>query len=297
MALIYREDGRLLMRLSDDASSAAFPGCWSLVGGRMRAGESPEQALARELRDVIDVSVAPGPEAFSWRWRCSWISTTSHFFPVRCAMDGPGSVQPEGEMAWMAIEDLVELPLTPDVYENFSKIATLLDRERPHRTTAIEKRLLAVNNLVKKNDRVFYASENPCALSRQQMFLLKELACLRGIPTFRVCLHTDDQSDIHEMVMVHTAPTSVGPLKQRKTSLSYHVFEGSLTIKRHDEVGCVLSEQVIGEGKPSQSPAVSVRLNATEFRSVHSTSPYCIFLEVASGPFQDSDTVWLDLQS
>ena len=153
------------------------------------------------------------------------------------------------------------------------------------------------NNLKKKNDRVFYARENPCVLSRQQIVLLKELACLRNIPVFRVCLHTDDQCDIQEMLMVHTIPTSVGPLKQNKTSLSYHVFEGSLTIKMHDEIGVVSKEYLLGEGRPSELRAVSLRLNASEYRSVHSTSPFSIFLEVASGPFQDSDTLWLNPRS
>ena len=125
------------------------------------------------------------------------------------------------------------------------------------------------------------------------MFLLKELALLRNVPVFRCCLHTSDQNDVHEMLMIHTRPSSVGPLRQKKTSLSYHLFEGAMTIKLHTENGEVTSEYFLGNGPSADARVTSLRLNASEYRSVHSTSHYSIFLEVASGPFQDSDTVWL----
>jgi len=38
---------------------------------------------------------------------------------------------------------------------------------------------------------------------------------------------------------------------------------------------------------------ISIRLNAKQFRTVRSVTPFAIFLEVGTGPFQDSDTIWL----
>jgi cupin fold WbuC family metalloprotein len=185
--------------------------------------------------------------------------------------------------------------LAPEVYENFFELANFLVEFRVDLVIAIEGALLAFNDLRKKHDRVFYANRNPCILSRQQMFLLKALAHLRDVAVFRVCLHTDDQCDVHEMLMIHTCPTKIGPLKQDKTSLSYHVFEGSLTIKMYDESAALaVEEYYLGYGPPSNRRGTSLRLNASQYRSVHSVSQFTIFLEVASGPFKDSDTLWLE---
>lgn len=298
-AVIYRSDGCVLMQKRDASPGLPFPEHWNYFGGLIEDNESPGTAMEREL--VEELGCVPGtlsPELFEWTWQSDWASTRNHFFPVHCEVATDHLVLTEGQaMAWFPIEELVNLPLTPAVYENFARIAAFLAPYRNDLVSSIENRLLVANNLRKKNERVFYAKVNPCALSRQQMFLLKELACLHNIPVFRCCLHIDDKCDIHEMLMMHTRPTSVGPLKQKKTSLSYHVLEGALDIKMHDETGIVKTEYFLGKGGAPESRLVSLRLNASEYRSVHSISHFSIFLEVASGPFRDSDTLWLNSPS
>ena len=139
----------------------------------------------------------------------------------------------------------------------------------------------------------FNAKENPFYISRQQMFILKSLVTIKKIPVFRVCLHTNDSADIHEMIMIHSKPSKVGPLKQLKTSLSYHIIEGELAIELFDEKGTKLKEYIVSNSNLNENVNSSIRLNAKQFRTVSSVSPFAIFLEVGSGPFQDSDTIWL----
>ena len=286
------------MQQRDELADLPFPGCWNFFGGLAEETESTEEALERELTE--ELGCVPGrfePELFQWEWKSDWASTNNHFFPVRNEMEISRLVLNEGQgFAWLSVEDLVERPLTPAVYETFSRVAKFLSDLRPDLANRIEDRLLSFNNLQKKNSRVFYAKENPCGLSRQQIFLLKELASLRNIPVFRVCLHTDDQCDIHEMLMVHTAPTSVGPLKQCKTSLSYHIIEGSLEIDLHEDRGRNTRKFVLGKNNPCTDRLSSLRLRADEYRTVRSTTPFAMFLEVASGPFQDGDTQWLNIE-
>lgn len=52
LAMLHR-DGRWLMQLRDDIPTIVAPGCWGLFGGHLDPGETPEQALRRELLEEI----------------------------------------------------------------------------------------------------------------------------------------------------------------------------------------------------------------------------------------------------
>jgi 8-oxo-dGTP diphosphatase len=52
LAMLERQ-GQWLLQLRDDIPGIAAPGCWGLFGGHLDPGESPEQALRRELLEEI----------------------------------------------------------------------------------------------------------------------------------------------------------------------------------------------------------------------------------------------------
>ena len=52
LAMLQR-DGRWLMQLRDEIPNIVAPGCWGLFGGHLDPGETPEQALRRELLEEI----------------------------------------------------------------------------------------------------------------------------------------------------------------------------------------------------------------------------------------------------
>jgi 8-oxo-dGTP diphosphatase len=52
LAMLHR-DGRWLIQLRDEIPTIVAPGCWGLFGGHLDPGETPEQALRRELLEEI----------------------------------------------------------------------------------------------------------------------------------------------------------------------------------------------------------------------------------------------------
>jgi 8-oxo-dGTP pyrophosphatase MutT (NUDIX family) len=56
VALIVLEDGRYLLQLRDQKPGIFFPGHWGLFGGAVESGETPEQAVRREIKEELELS-------------------------------------------------------------------------------------------------------------------------------------------------------------------------------------------------------------------------------------------------
>jgi 8-oxo-dGTP pyrophosphatase MutT (NUDIX family) len=54
---ILRQNEQFLLQLRDDLPDIPYPGHWSLFGGHLEAGETPETGLQRELIEEIDYRV------------------------------------------------------------------------------------------------------------------------------------------------------------------------------------------------------------------------------------------------
>lgn len=89
-------------------------GLWEFPGGKVEAGESPEEALMRELREELGIEVEPDaldPYAFA-----SHAYPDFHLLmPLYVARDWRGEPSPRESqtLAWAALGDLARYAMPP----------------------------------------------------------------------------------------------------------------------------------------------------------------------------------------
>ena len=102
-AVIRREHGRIL--LARRAPGQAFAGKWEFPGGKLEAGETPEQCLARELREEFAIEVAVGGYVCSSRTEYANVIVEMHAYEVRYAGE-EFRLTDHDAVAWVAPHEL-----------------------------------------------------------------------------------------------------------------------------------------------------------------------------------------------
>jgi 8-oxo-dGTP diphosphatase len=124
--LIAGDDGRVL--LTRRRADQAFPLKWEFPGGKIEAGESPEQALARELAEEIGVTAEVGR---IWEVLYHDAGDFELIMLVYSCRLAPGAVAEPievAEVAWVPVTHL-------DRYDILEADAPLIARLRQERQT------------------------------------------------------------------------------------------------------------------------------------------------------------------
>jgi 8-oxo-dGTP diphosphatase len=56
-AIPINADGKILLQQRDDRSDLSYPGYWTTFGGKVEDGESPDEAIRRELLEEIELEL------------------------------------------------------------------------------------------------------------------------------------------------------------------------------------------------------------------------------------------------
>jgi len=103
-AFIYNK-GEHLLQLRDNIPSIAYPGYWSFFGGGIEVGETPWQALQREL--VEEIEWLPKKGDFLYEWYDPNDPCIVHFFFVPFSGKRNKLVLHEGQgLGWFTLKDL-----------------------------------------------------------------------------------------------------------------------------------------------------------------------------------------------
>ena len=126
-ALLVR-DGRVLL-CHRSAGRSWYPDVWDLPGGHVEAGETPREALARELEEELSILAEPGPEVASvveagLAMRI-WLVEEWAGNPVNAS---PGE---HDHLGWFSVSEAEELRLAHSSY--LSLIRDTLSGLRPKR--------------------------------------------------------------------------------------------------------------------------------------------------------------------
>jgi 8-oxo-dGTP diphosphatase len=91
---------------------AHLVGRWEFPGGKVDAGETPEEALHREIREELGVSVELGPEIVGPD-AGAWIITDRHVMRLWYAqvVDGePVPLVEHDELRWLSSDEIWDVP-------------------------------------------------------------------------------------------------------------------------------------------------------------------------------------------
>ncbi len=123
VAALIEHEGRLLVcqRRKDDS----FALQWEFPGGKMRAGEKPAAALARELQEELGVAAEIGRELYRTRHRYQEMKEELELTFLAARVD-PAAISNLAfeQMRWVAPADLPLLNFLPADRELIAKLAS-----------------------------------------------------------------------------------------------------------------------------------------------------------------------------
>lgn len=123
-AFLY-QDARLLLQLRDNIPEIVHPNYWGLFGGSIDPGETPEQAIKRELEEELCWS--PPEVKYLLNWQEQGTPWLTYIFAVSLTVPISELKLTEGQaLGLFTFEELTQLPLVPKIPKVLPQVVELI---------------------------------------------------------------------------------------------------------------------------------------------------------------------------
>jgi 8-oxo-dGTP diphosphatase len=119
VAAVIEQNGRYLV--TQRRPTAVLPLLWEFPGGKVEAGESDLEALAREVRHRVGVEIKPGAQISSVSHTYEHYTVELHLYDCRLLRGEPSAVNVH-QFRWVESADFDRLPFTPADEASMSKL-------------------------------------------------------------------------------------------------------------------------------------------------------------------------------
>ena len=135
----------------------------------------------------------------------------------------------------------------------------------------------------KTKDGVYFPDEEVVSMSASDFRELKNLVLKSPSGRAMVCLHQNENDDVHELLIVMTKDVYNAPHRHNNKGESLHFIEGMAELYLFDKDGSV--KQMLPVGDKTTGRASYYRISGDDYHALSVVSDVVIFHETTKGPF------------
>ena len=147
-----------------------------------------------------------------------------------------------------------------------------------------------MKNLKKINNEVFYTKKDIEFINQKHISFLKKRVKNTKRKRARICMHKNEKSKLHEMIIILSKGTYIRPHKHVNKAESLHVISGSADVIFFNSRGKTIKKISLNNKKKNSS--FYYRLSSSVFHTFKLKSKYFIFHETTEGPFLKKKTIY-----
>ena len=147
------------------------------------------------------------------------------------------------------------------------------------------------DNVKKINEKVWQSKFSPVTLNYRDIEDLENHAKKNNLRQFRYCLQTNNKDNLQQMLIFHSYPQVINWHCQPIGGMVfYYVIKGQVDVILQQEETKIYKLADYKYPNKEYNSMISIPKNV--YRRISTNSNSSIFLEISSGSFKDSDTVW-----
>ena len=127
--------------------------------------------------------------------------------------------------------------------------------------------------------KTYYFEKNKFSIYTRDLGSKLKDESIKSNETIRICLHNDNEADLHNMIICHPALKYIRPHSNPNNSKAYHHIDGEMLM-----VGLDKNKKIIFKDTLSENNKI-IRIEKDIFLFLYIKKDCCVFHEIVIGPF------------